>query len=243
MVSRNLSWSFILSLLWHLGVGIGLFYLATFDSPFDAQLSLKSAQALAPKIDRDNYVSVSLLSPMEAATDPKRGERRNVAVSLQSPPAVAKIRESQTPAKTPTNRQKQHNASSTKPEASTNQINLAKPSSAVDAKLDTTASLGATPDTNSVLSEYERELLRRLHIQKRYPEIARRLRQQGRVQVIFELERSGRVMRAEIVEPTIHSALNQAAKGLIESVGEFKPFPKEIKETRWVFRIPIEYRL
>jgi periplasmic protein TonB len=92
-------------------------------------------------------------------------------------------------------------------------------------------------------SRYEYELRMLLDRQKVYPQVARKLRQEGRVLVRFKLRKDGTVISAEIVERARHDSLNQAAHSLIEKINGLKPFPDEIKKTAWDFIVPIEYRL
>lgn len=101
-------------------------------------------------------------------------------------------------------------------------------------------------NSQAVLEEYERyalEVAQTLNRNKIYPDISRRLRQQGRVKVRFRVERSGRVMAAEVVEQSSFNHLNSAAQRLIEDIRFFRPFPADVKETTWLFTVPIEYRM
>lgn len=94
-----------------------------------------------------------------------------------------------------------------------------------------------------VLSAYELEVASRLNALKRYPDAAKRMRQQGRVMVRFKLGRDGHVLAREIVEASPHATLNEAARSLLSQIQEFKPFPAQTTVTSWVFTVPIEYRL
>ncbi len=105
----------------------------------------------------------------------------------------------------------------------------------------TTASADAA--SVEVLNAYEMEVASRLNALKRYPDAAKRMRQQGRVMVRFKLDRDGHVLVREIVEPSPHATLNEAARSLLSQIQEFKPFPAQSTVTSWVFTVPIEYRL
>lgn len=95
----------------------------------------------------------------------------------------------------------------------------------------------------AVRLSYEAEVARLLNARKRYPEMARRLRQQGRVGVRFKVQRDGQLLAFELIEPSVHSSLNEAARRLIQDIGNFKPFPAQIKAITWVMTVPIEYKL
>ncbi|MBX3021351.1 MAG: energy transducer TonB [Bdellovibrionales bacterium] len=90
---------------------------------------------------------------------------------------------------------------------------------------------------------YALEVASTLNRRKVYPEVSRRLRQQGRVKVRFRVERSGRVMEAEVIESSDFPQLNMAARRLIEEIRSFRPFPEDVKETTWLFTVPIEYTM
>lgn len=90
---------------------------------------------------------------------------------------------------------------------------------------------------------YASEVVRQLNRHKVYPEVALKLRQQGRVKVRFRVDRSGDVLNAEILEKSAHDPLNNAAKRLIDEIRNFRPFPDEVKDTTWLFTVPIEYTM
>lgn len=90
---------------------------------------------------------------------------------------------------------------------------------------------------------YIAEIARLLNAKKRYPSVAKKLRQQGRVMVQFRLARDGRVLDAAVVEPSAYPALNQSAQSLIQELKGLKPFPEEIKKTTWLFSVPVDYQM
>lgn len=90
---------------------------------------------------------------------------------------------------------------------------------------------------------YAQDVASELNRHKVYPEMALRLRHQGQVKVRFRIERTGRVLSAEIIEPAKYDSLNVAAQRLIQNIQNFKPFPAEVKEATWLFTVPIEYTL
>lgn len=90
---------------------------------------------------------------------------------------------------------------------------------------------------------YIAELLQVLNKKRRYPEMARRLRQQGRVLLRFEVLRNGQVLEARVVEESAYESLNRSAQSMIREMQELKPFPDEIKKNRWSFVIPVEFKM
>lgn len=102
---------------------------------------------------------------------------------------------------------------------------------------------GSTGTPAPVQNAYAALVAREINRRKVYPPVALRLRQQGRVKVQFRVERSGTVVEAELLEESPHEQLNRAAKRLIEDIHQFQPFPDDVKESSWVFTVPIEYTM
>lgn len=91
---------------------------------------------------------------------------------------------------------------------------------------------------------YVYELRQWIDAQKKYPPVARSLRQQGRVEVTFAVKPDGAIQPLGVTAPSAHPVLDRAALQLIESLGRFKPFPSEMKnELGFKVTLPIEYRL
>lgn len=88
---------------------------------------------------------------------------------------------------------------------------------------------------------YISKLTRTLNSRKRYPELARKMRQQGRLKVRFVLERDGRILNAQLVETSSFAQLNDAAKTLLSEIKQFDPFPSEVSDKEWAVTVPIEY--
>lgn len=90
---------------------------------------------------------------------------------------------------------------------------------------------------------YKMELARALNSKKSYPSMARRLRQQGRVIVQFNVTREGQIIEARVVQSSPFKTLNQSAKDLVSGLKRLSPFPKEIKKATWLFQVPVDYQL
>lgn len=105
------------------------------------------------------------------------------------------------------------------------------------------ASRSGKPRELNAIERYGLELRQVLEQRKKYPPLARKLQQEGRVLVRFRLGADGRILEAEIIGKTEHDLLNRAARGLIQEVDGLKPLPMDLKKTSWDFVVPIEYRL
>lgn len=90
---------------------------------------------------------------------------------------------------------------------------------------------------------YLSELQDLLRQNRRYPVMAKKLRQEGRVVVEFTMHEDGRVVNVKVVQGTSFQLLNQAALSFVKEIETFKPFPKSVARKTWSFSVPIEYRL
>jgi periplasmic protein TonB len=95
----------------------------------------------------------------------------------------------------------------------------------------------------SLEDSYKARVSMELERRKTYPAVARRLGQTGRVVLKFKIGKSGEVLSAELVAPSAHSSLNQAAQGLLLAMRSFDPIPDELGRASWEFTVPVEYRL
>lgn len=95
----------------------------------------------------------------------------------------------------------------------------------------------------SAEDRYLFELRKLLERKKRYPAMARKMGQQGRVLVSFTLAQDGSVVKTEVVEKAAFESLNEAAQDLVKSIHGAKPFPEEIHKTTWNITLPIDYSI
>lgn len=101
----------------------------------------------------------------------------------------------------------------------------------------------AAMESSAGIRSYEAEVAGILNARKHYPEAARRLRQQGRVKMAFEIDRNGRVLSVAMIEGSPYSILNEAAQKLVQEIKNFKAFPDGIQAQVWKFTVPIEYKM
>ncbi len=79
-------------------------------------------------------------------------------------------------------------------------------------------------------------------LHRSYPEMARRLRQQGTVVVHFTVDREGHVLEVSLVHGSGTEALDQAAQELLRSA-HLPAFPPDMKLSQQSVTVPIRYRL
>lgn len=95
----------------------------------------------------------------------------------------------------------------------------------------------------SLEEQYALQLRSLFEAKKSFPVMARKLGKEGRVTLQLVLGSNGSVLQYQVAESSGSEVLDQAALRLVNQIGEFPPFPEEIKRTNWQFFIPIEYRL
>lgn len=90
---------------------------------------------------------------------------------------------------------------------------------------------------------YLYEIKKLLERRKRYPMLAKKMGQTGKVTMRFTLAQDGSLLTSEVLEKAPYDTLNQAAHDLVKGIHGMKPFPQEIQKTSWVITVPIEYVL
>lgn len=102
--------------------------------------------------------------------------------------------------------------------------------------------LGSPNGSGSGSLRYQDELFLLFESRKSYPQAARRLNQQGKVLISLRVWANGTIDGEKVVEASPYPRLNQAALGLVQQVGKFKPLP-EGSGPYATFLLPIEYSI
>lgn len=95
----------------------------------------------------------------------------------------------------------------------------------------------------SAQEKYKGQIARLLNAKKSYPQIAKQLKQQGRVLVQFLVGNDGKILEAKVVSSSPFESLNKSAENLVRSLNGLSPFPEEIKKTTWLFTVPVDYQM
>lgn len=101
----------------------------------------------------------------------------------------------------------------------------------------------ATPPSAALEEAYKSALRREIAAHRHYPTLARRLGQEGRVEVGFEVLADGRLRNVRIVASSGHGRLDAAAVETVERLGRFRPLPAEIQRERWPLVVPLDFHL
>jgi protein TonB len=100
-----------------------------------------------------------------------------------------------------------------------------------------------TPRTSTAVPTWKTKILALLERNKRYPEAAQSRHQQGITQVLFGLDRQGRVIDSRVVRSSGASALDDEALALLRRAQPFPPPPPELPGPRVDLSVPIRFNL
>lgn len=93
---------------------------------------------------------------------------------------------------------------------------------------------------------YERDILKKIHRMKYYPQYARRMGMEGDVTIRFTIDKSGRIINHPvIIKKDEHDVLNRAGVLTITQAGPFPPFPEDgaYSKDTMTFVVTINYNL
>ena len=94
-----------------------------------------------------------------------------------------------------------------------------------------------------LVAEYLREIINIIQRNKKYPSLARKKGEKGRVGIVFTLSHDGKVMDVKVVSPSRYSELNKAAEKLISGLSPFPPFPAGMDENTITLKMEVIYEL
>lgn len=93
---------------------------------------------------------------------------------------------------------------------------------------------------------YERDILKKIHRMKYYPQYARRMGMEGEVTIRFTLDRSGRILNYPLIlKKAGHDVLNRSGVLTITQAAPFPSFPEDTAELMdtMTFVVTIDYNL
>jgi protein TonB len=123
----------------------------------------------------------------------------------------------------------------------------AVPSQVSEAPSDTVATpapvTASAPPSADVVTNFQRLLLAQLNRAKRYPPLAQRRRAQGVAYLRFTMDRSGKVLAAQLERSSGHSDLDEEVLALIKRVDPLPPFPPEMTHGQLELVVPVQFSL
>ena len=102
---------------------------------------------------------------------------------------------------------------------------------------------GGPAATASLEEAYKAALRQEIAQHRHYPRLARRLGQEGRVEVGFEVLADGRLSNVRVVHGSGFERLDEAAVETVERLGRFRPLPPELDRARWPLVVPLDFTL
>lgn len=90
---------------------------------------------------------------------------------------------------------------------------------------------------------WQAKLATALERSKRYPSASQARREQGTVQVLFVIDRSGRLVTSRVARSSGHELLDSEALALLERAQPLPPPPAELKGPLISLAVPVHFRL
>ena len=100
-----------------------------------------------------------------------------------------------------------------------------------------------SPWINDIENRYLTELRDAILDQRRYPQRARRLMQEGTVTISFLLLANGEIKQVSMEKSSGHRLLDNAAIKSLKRLKKFKPIPEELQRESWGMSIGLDFRL
>lgn len=94
-----------------------------------------------------------------------------------------------------------------------------------------------------IKNRYIFELKKRIEEYKRYPRVARKLGEEGILEIKFTILENGVIKDLMILKPSKYKRLNEAILNTMKEIYKFNPIPKELKLSKFEFTLPIEFKL
>ncbi len=82
-----------------------------------------------------------------------------------------------------------------------------------------------------------------LNENKAYPHAARRMKIEGTAVIRLRIERSGRLLSADLTESSGSPLLDDAVLSMVKRTGKFPPFPESVYSESEVFSVPVRFSL
>jgi periplasmic protein TonB len=99
------------------------------------------------------------------------------------------------------------------------------------------------PDDSKAVVTWRSQISALLERNKRYPESSHARREQGVAQIVFSLDRQGRLIESRVVRSSGATALDEEALALLRRAQPFPPLPREMIGDRVELAVPIRFNL
>ncbi len=99
-----------------------------------------------------------------------------------------------------------------------------------------------TIDISQIKQDYIREISTKIFNSVKYPKIALKTKLEGKIVILFTINRDGSFSNIKIAKKCQHKILNNDALKLIKSLSRYKAIPQEIPENHFDIKLPIIYK-
>lgn len=101
----------------------------------------------------------------------------------------------------------------------------------------------SSPQTKAIKNSYLSKVRKIIEQHKKYPRIAKRMKQEGVVKVKFTIGKNGKIRHIKLAQKCPYTKLNKAALQILHQIVSFGPIPKELNETYLSLTVPIKYKI
>lgn len=98
-------------------------------------------------------------------------------------------------------------------------------------------------ELRAIKEGYIAKLRQAIERHKKYPRIAKRLKQEGEVEIFFRVLKSGKIVSVALLQKSGYKRLDSEALRSVQSVGIFEAIPKELGIEHLELSVPITFRL
>jgi protein TonB len=119
----------------------------------------------------------------------------------------------------------------------------APPPTAATAAQTSASKQGTTPEAAEQELSWQKEIMRSLGKQRRYPAEARARRQQGDAVVSFTVDRAGRIVSSSIVQSSGSSYLDEEAIAVLNRAAPLPEPPASLTGETFALQLPIRFRI
>jgi TonB family protein len=127
-----------------------------------------------------------------------------------------------------------------------------KPDTDISKPEESSASQQTSEDSQDTISldtedkryvSYAQAIKERIAGQWKYPQEARKKKLEGKLVVLFSLNKEGNLTRVEITRSSSHEVLDREAERAVQSAAPFPPFPSTITVSRLNINVSFDYTL
>lgn len=98
-------------------------------------------------------------------------------------------------------------------------------------------------ELNSIRKSYINQIYYAVEEVKYYPKMAKRMNQEGTVEIAFTLLKDGTIMDVKLEKTSGFYSIDQAALDAVKKIKKIEPIPQELNKEKWELILPIKFEL